>query len=134
MRYQRAEIPVVLDGVASARKFFEACQAEADPSLETLWVAHLDDKARCIHLSRHQGDARGVDFPLRTIVIDAAKHCSAAILVAHNHPSGDPQPSQSDLKATRRLATAADALGCELLDHFVFAGTDCRSMRRLGLL
>ena len=134
MRFQRADIPVVLDGVASARKFFEACLAEADPSLETLWVVHLDEEARCLQLSRHVGDACGVDFPLRTIVIDAAQHRSAGLLVAHNHPSGDPQPSESDLRATRRLAMAADAIGCELLDHFVFAGSECTSMRRFGFL
>ena len=134
VRYQRAEIPVILDGLASARKFFAACLAEADPSQESLWVVHLDDESRCVHLSRHQGDASGVAFPLRTIVIDAAEHGSAAILLAHNHPSGDPRPSDCDIRATRRLATAADALGCRLLDHLVFAGPECRSMRRLGLL
>jgi DNA repair protein RadC len=134
MRYQRAEIPVILDGLASARSFFAACLAEADPVEENLWVAHLDDEARCLHLSRHQGDACGVEFPLRTIIIDAARHRTAAILLAHNHPSGDPRPSDLDLRATRRLATAANALGCRLLDHLVFAGPECRSMRRLGFL
>ena len=134
MRYQRVETPVVLNGLTSARAFFETCLNEADPSQENLWVAHLDDEAHCVHLSRHEGDACGVEFPLRTIIIDAARHGTAAILLAHNHPSGNPRPSESDLRATRRLATAADAMGCRLLDHLVFAGPECRSMRRLGFL
>jgi DNA repair protein RadC len=75
-----------------------------------------------------------VEFPLRAIIIDAARHASAAVLLAHNHPSGDPRPSLSDLRATRRLATAAGALGCRLVDHLVFAGNECSSFRSLGYL
>ena len=75
-----------------------------------------------------------MDFPLRNIIIDAAAHGSAGIVLAHNHPSGDPRPSESDLKATRRLATAAEALDCTILDHLVFGGTECTSLRRLGYL
>jgi DNA repair protein RadC len=134
VRHQRAEIPVKLNGVAAAREFFSGCFAEQDPSQETLWVAHLDQEARCVHLSRHLGDARGVDFPVREIIIDAALHATTSILLAHNHPSGDPRPSESDLRSTRRLATAADAIGCKLLDHLVFAGALCTSVRRLGYL
>jgi DNA repair protein RadC len=44
---------------------------------------------------------------------------SAAILAAHNHPSGDPEPSAEDLALTRRLAAAGQLLGIELLDHLV---------------
>jgi DNA repair protein RadC len=55
-------------------------------------------------------------------------------VLAHNHPSGDPRPSQSDLRSTRRLATAAEALDCTILDHLVFAGAECTSLRRLGYL
>lgn len=134
MRYQRAEIPLKLTGVAAARRFFSGCFAEQGPDQESLWVAHLDAEARCLHLSRHPGDACGVEFPLREIVVDAARHGSAAILLAHNHPSGDARPSDSDLRATRRLAAAAEALDCRLLDHLVFAGAECTSMRRLGYL
>ena len=59
---------------------------------------------------------------------------SAGIVLAHNHPSGDARPSDSDCRATRRLATAAEALDCTLVDHLIFAGDDCTSLRRMGLL
>jgi DNA repair protein RadC len=134
MRYQRAELPLKLDGVATARDFFAACIADADPSRENLWVAHVDDEARCLHVSRHRGDATGAYFPLRQIIADAAVHGSSGIVLAHNHPSGDPRPSDSDCRATRRLATAAEALDCTVLDHLVFAGSECTSLRRLGYL
>jgi DNA repair protein RadC len=95
---------------------------------------HLDDEGRCLHLSRNDGSPDAIKLPLREIVVDAAVHGGTGIVVAHNHPGGDPRPSDSDLRATRRLATAADAPDCRLLDHFTFAGSECRSLRRLGYL
>ena len=132
MRYQRAELPRKLDGLAAARAFFAERFGEGDR--ERLWVAHVDEEARCLHLSHHEGDAGGVAFPMRSIILDAAVHGSVGILLAHNHPSGDVRPSKSDLWATRRLATAAEAIDCQVLDHLVFAGTDCASFRSLGYL
>ena len=44
---------------------------------------------------------------------------SAALVIAHNHPSGDPEPSAEDLALTRRLAAAGSVLGIEVLDHLV---------------
>ena len=134
MRYQRAEHPLKLDGFAAARDFFAGCFADSDPSRESLWVAHLDHEARCLHLSRHEGDETGTAFPIGEIVRDAAAHASAGIVLAHNHPSGDAAPSEADCRATRRLAMVADAIDCALLDHLVFAGSECASFRRLGLL
>lgn len=134
MRHQRAELPLKIDGFAAAREFFAGCLADADPRQENLWVAHVDDEARCLHVSRHAGDESGAVFPLREIIADAAAHRSAGIVLAHNHPSGDARPSESDFRATRRLATVAEALDCTVLDHLVFGGTDCTSLRRLGYL
>jgi DNA repair protein RadC len=134
MRYQRAELPLKLDGLAAAREFFAGCFADSDPSRENLWVAHVDEEACCLHFSRHEGDQWGADFPLRTIISDAAAHGSAGIILAHNHPSGDVCPSESDLRATRRLVAAAEALDCAVLDHLIFGGTRCTSFRRLGYL
>ena len=134
MRYQRAEYPLKLDGLAAARDFFTGCFAESDPRRETLWVAHLDDQARCLHVTSHVGDETAADLPLRQIIIDAAQHGSAGIVLAHNHPSGDLTPSDSDKRSTRKLATAAEALDCAVLDHLVFAGNECASLRQLGYL
>lgn len=134
MRYQRAEPPLRLDGLAAARDFFAGCLADIDPQREMLWVAHLDQEARCLHFSQHDGDEAGARFPLREIIADAAVHGSAGIVLAHNHPSGDATPSASDRQATRRLVTAAEALDCTVVDHLVFGGADCTSFRQLGLL
>jgi DNA repair protein RadC len=132
--YQRAENPLKLDGVQAARSFFEGCIADADPSRESLWVAHVDGEARCLHLTRHEGDESGAHFPMKAILSDALRHHSAGIVLAHNHPSGDARPSESDCRVTRRLAAAAEMFDCAILDHLVFAGSDCTSLRRMGLL
>ncbi|NUR45654.1 MAG: DNA repair protein [Sphingomonas sp.] len=134
MRFQRAEPPLKIDGLAAARDFFAGCFAESDPRRETLWVAHLDDQARCLHVTSHEGDETGASFPLRQIIVDAAQHGSAGIVLAHNHPSGDMTPSDSDKRSTRKLAAATEALDCAVLDHLVFAGSDCASFRQLGYL
>ena len=134
MRYQRAELPLTIAGLAAARDFFAGCIADSNPRHEHLFVAHLDGESRCVHLSRHAGDETGADFPIRDIVADAAAHGSAAIVLAHNHPSGDPRPSEADKRVTRRLATATEALDCTLLDHLVFGGGECSSLRQLGYL
>ena len=134
MRYQRAELPLKIDGLQAARTFFAGCIADSNPGKEHLFVAHLDDQSRCVHVSRHAGDETETAFPLREIVADAAIHGSAGIVLAHNHPSGDARPSESDKRVTRKLATAAQALDCAVLDHLVFGGRDVSSLRQLGYL
>ena len=134
MRYQRAEHPLKLDGLTAATAFFAGCFAESDPGRESLWVAHVDERAHCLHVSNHEGDETTAHFPLRQIIVDAAEHGSAGLILAHNHPSGDARPSESDRRVTRRLASAAEALDCTVLDHLVFAGNECTSFRALGLL
>ena len=134
MRYQRAELPLRLKGPAAAEKFFAGCFADGDPSRESLFVAHVDEEMYCIHVSRHVGDETGALFPLRTIIADVAELGSAGIVLAHNHPSGDSQPSHADRRCTRRLAIVAEALDCTVVDHLVFAGSECTSFRRTGLL
>lgn len=134
MHFQRAEFALRLNGLAAAKSFFAGCFLDTDPTLENLFVAHVDEGARCIHVSRHPGDETGAEFPFKPIISDAAFHGSAGIVLAHNHPSGDSRPSASDCKATRRLASAVEALDCSVLDHLIFAGTDCTSLRQIGLL
>jgi DNA repair protein RadC len=134
MSYQRTELPLRLDGLAAARQFFAGCMADSDPGRESVWVAHVDQQARCLHVSRHDGDETGARFPLKEIIRDAAMHGSVGIVLAHNHPGGDATPSDSDCRATRRLASAAEALDCAVVDHLIFAGDECISFRRIGLL
>lgn len=60
-------------------------------------------------------------LPPREVLKHALGRGAAAVLVAHNHPSGDPTPSREDLEATDRLVLAARAVGVEVIDHVVVA-------------
>jgi DNA repair protein RadC len=131
---QRAEHPVRLAGVDASQAFFAPCFASVTDR-ETLWVAHVDSQSQCIHLATYGGQGIDhVDFPVREIICDAALRGSAGIVLAHNHPSGDTAPSLSDRRATKRLALAAEAIDLTILDHLIFAGSNCSSMRRMGVL
>lgn len=70
----------------------------------------------------------------REIYRDALMRGASAIVVAHNHPSGDPQPSDDDIRVTARLAAAGRWIGVELLDHVIMGGPGWRSLARMGEL
>ena len=134
MRYQRAELPLKLDGLEAARIFFTGCMAEQDPSRETLWVAHVDAQARCLHLGCHASDRAGERIPVGEIIADAMAHQSAGIVLAHNHKGADVGTGIADWPETRQLAELASSLDCTVIDHLVFADAHCSSLRRLGRL
>ena len=69
----------------------------------------------------------------REVYRDALALGASAIVVAHNHPSGDPEPSADDHRITRRLVEAGTLLGVELLDHVVVGDPDWASLARLGV-
>jgi len=59
---------------------------------------------------------------------------AASIVVAHNHPSGDPSPSAEDIKITRKLVEAGKHIEINLLDHLIIGSTDFVSLRESGLV
>ena len=65
----------------------------------------------------------------REVFAPALSARAAAVLVVHNHPSGDPEPSQADRDVTRRLIRAGRLLGIPLVDHVISGHTRWRSMR-----
>lgn len=134
MRFQRAEHPAILNGHQAARRFFSSCFHPGNDPRERLWVAHVDSAARCLHLQCYDGELESIEMPVRDIIIDAARLGSAGIVLAHNHPAGDSNPSRADCSATRKLARAGEAIDLTILDHLIFAGGRCSSMRRMGLL
>ena len=107
----------------------------ADAAGEKLVIVHLDGGRRLLALDEHPVKSKiAAPLPLRTIVSDALRRGSGGLVIAHNHPSGDPLPSAADVDATRRLSAVGAMLGITLHDHLVFAGDRCRSFRDLGLL
>lgn len=70
----------------------------------------------------------------REVFAPAIAHSSAAMIVAHNHPSGDCAPSQEDKEATHRLSRAGQLLGIPLLDHLIVSEASFFSFKEHGLL
>jgi len=64
---------------------------------------------------------------------EAVKRNCAALIVAHNHPSGDPTPSPEDIEVTRQLVAAGNLLGIEVLDHLIVGQQRFVSLRERGL-
>jgi len=64
----------------------------------------------------------------------AVRHSAASLIVAHNHPSGDPTPAPEDAAVTRRLVEAGEVMGIEVLDHIVIGDNRWVSLREKGLM
>ena len=103
-------------------------------TIETLRVIHFDRQRTILAVTEHTGDASNVVLPLRTSIGDALRLGTIGLLLSHNHPSGDPTPSDSDIAATKRLQSAASALGIRVHDHLIFGGGVHLSFRAMGIL
>ena len=70
----------------------------------------------------------------REVFLPAILHSAASVVLVHNHPSGDPEPSDEDLSITRRLVQVGDLVGIGVLDHVIVAEGGVVSLRSRGLL
>jgi DNA repair protein RadC len=69
----------------------------------------------------------------REVFKEAISASAASVIFVHNHPSGDPEPSEDDIKLTQRLARVGEVMGIDILDHVVVGGRDFASLKRRGL-
>lgn len=89
---------------------------------ECFHALYVDAKGRLLHQRPiSHGTLTSALVHPREVFAPAVAHRAAAVIVAHNHPSGDPEPSEEDRATTRRLLRAGRLLGIELLDHVVIA-------------
>lgn len=100
---------------------------------EELKIALLNRKQRLIAVTPlYQGSVSGTPVRIAEVFADAIKRQAPGILLAHNHPSGDPTPSADDIRTTRDVAQAGRLLGIEVVDHLVFGAARWVSLRRIG--
>lgn len=102
---------------------------------EELRVLLLDTKNLVVaERTIYRGNLAGSSVRVGEVFRDAVRRCAAAVIVAHNHPSGDPSPSAEDLRITAELAEAGRLLDIELLDHLVIGRGRWTSLRAAGAL
>jgi DNA repair protein RadC len=82
----------------------------------------------------YRGNLAGSSVRVGEVYRDAVRACAAAVIVVHNHPSGDTTPSGEDLRITTELADAGHLLDIELLDHLIIGRGRWTSLRSLGAL
>jgi len=102
---------------------------------ECFFVVLLDGRHRVLRECLvSQGTLTASLVHPREVFRPALREAAAAVILAHNHPSGDPSPSAEDREVTLRLAKAGDLLGIPVLDHVVIAERGHTSLREEGVL
>lgn len=87
---------------------------------EVFSVIFLDNRHRLLdHVNLFRGTINGATVHAREVVKEALKRNAAAVIFGHNHPSGDPEPSEADRQLTNRLKSALELVDIRVLDHIV---------------
>lgn len=92
---------------------------------EECWILYINAGGRLTGRERvSQGGISATVFDIKSIVRRAVDHSASGIVIVHNHPSGSPLPSRSDIDETAALREAAALLDIKLLDHVIVAGNN----------
>jgi DNA repair protein RadC len=106
-----------------------------NPDVENLGVVHLNVRHRIIGWEIiSNGTLSECVWHPRELFKSAIIANSSAIILFHNHPSGDPSPSEADIRMTRQVISAGQVLKIHLLDHLVLGHPDFRSLKELGYI
>ena len=102
---------------------------------EVFACAFLDSRHRLMIVEEmFRGTIDGASVHPREVVKAALHHNAGAVIIAHNHPSGNAEPSSSDRELTIRLKNALDLIDVRTLDHIVVGGSSYVSLSERGLL
>jgi DNA repair protein RadC len=102
---------------------------------EVLLAVHLDTKGRVQREERvSEGSLTGSPCNPREVFGPALRQGAAGLILIHNHPSGDPEPSSLDVDVTRRMVSAGEILGVSLLDHVVIGADRFVSLLERGVI
>jgi DNA repair protein RadC len=132
LRAEAQEQPVL----SSWQKLVEYCQARLQfEAIENFHILFLDRKNKLIRDERQQhGTVDHTPLYPREVVKRALELGASAIILVHNHPSGDPTPSKADVEVTKEVAKAAALLGVTLYDHLIIGRGKHTSLRSLGVI
>jgi DNA repair protein RadC len=122
--------------IGSWNALLDYCRAAmARGQIEQFRVLFLDRKNRLIADEVQQtGTVDHTPVYPREILKRALEHGASALILVHNHPSGDPTPSRADIEITKEVQKAAQALGVQLHDHLIIGRAGHTSFKSQGLL
>jgi DNA repair protein RadC len=104
-------------------------------SVEQFGIVLLDTKHRVLRTAvLAVGTLNSVAIEPRDVFREATLGGAAALVVFHNHPSGDPSPSPDDVELTRRLVAAGELMGINVIDHIILGDVRYCSFEEMGLL
>ena len=123
----------LLDSPAATHRFL--ISRLRDQPYELFCCLHLDNRHRLIAFDElFRGTIDGASVHPREVVKQALSRNAAAVILAHNHPSGVAEPSQADELITRRLREALALVDIRVLDHCIVGDNGCLSFAERGLL
>jgi DNA repair protein RadC len=102
---------------------------------EEMWIILLDTRNRLVGRPRpiYRGSLNSTSVRVGELFREAVRENAASIVVAHNHPSGDPTPSAEDVEVTGQIAAGGKLLDVELLDHLIVGRQSYVSLKQRGL-
>jgi DNA repair protein RadC len=135
-RRRRAEEAVALPKITSSKTIFEIMQPLiGELSHEEFWIIYLNNANKILSKSQlSKGGITGMVVDVRLVFKTALALGAVGIILAHNHPSGTLQPSESDKQITRKLKVAGDHLDIKIIDHVIVTDTHYFSFVDAGIL
>ena len=143
----RHEADILAEAEAILRKRWQRLGTLSDPGASAAWlrmhcagmvaevfgVIFLDTKHRILATRElFRGTLDGCGVAPREVVRAVIEANAAAVVLYHNHPSGNPEPSRADVAITQTLKQALDLIGCRVLDHLI-CGETVTSLSQRGL-
>ena len=119
----------------SAREVYNVFKYIADRPQESLYIVCLNNKNRIIGYSEiAKGKLNSCAVDMRELVRIAILINAASVIILHNHPSGDSDPSRDDISITQKAKDALTMFGIRLLDHIVIGDDSFTSLMEKGLI
>lgn len=121
--------------VQSAKDAYDLLQGQSQLLQEELIVLAMDSQNNVMATAMvHRGFGNGVHVNPADVFRVPVVHGATRMIIAHNHPSGSPEPSPSDVTLTKKMKGLGDEMGIVLLDHVIVGKNGFSSFRDLGLL
>jgi DNA repair protein RadC len=135
LRLSKSELKTA-DVIGSWDKLIDYCKANiAHGAVEEFHLLFLDRRNALItHERQQRGTIDHTPVYPREVVKRALELNASALILVHNHPSGDPTPSKADIEVTRDIIKAAGPVGVTVHDHLIIGRGRHTSLRDLGLL